>query len=64
MIEKAILEADEVTRGKLITELEGSVVKVGTDLHGYHVIREAVNTADDVTRRKLILELVGNGLGD
>ncbi len=55
---------DEVTRGKLISELQGTVVKVATDMHGFHVIREAINTADDITKSRLISELVGNGVGD
>ena len=68
VIQKAIWKmdvADDVTKRKLeswklVSELEGSVMKCAMDIHGSHVIQKAINVADDVTKGKLISELEGS----
>jgi hypothetical protein len=49
--------ADDITRGKVISELEGSVMKCATSAYGSHVILKALDVADDITRGKLISEI-------
>ena len=59
VIEKALDVADKITKRKLISELEGSVVKCAMN-YGARVIQSAIMKADDVTKRKLISELEGS----